>query len=69
MSPSEGQIETVVIEHGAISTLKIDSAGVDIATAIDVLMIPLCVTIAIRFPGYSATADSIPRRALAMQSS
>jgi hypothetical protein len=51
MRPSDGQIDTVVIEHGVMSTLKIDSGAVDIATAIDVLIMPLCVTTAIRFPG------------------
>jgi hypothetical protein len=41
MRPSEGQIEIVVIEQGPTSTLKIDSAGVAIATAMEVLIIPL----------------------------
>ena len=51
MRPSDGQIETVVIEHGVMSTLKIDSGAVAIATAIAVLIIPLWVTTAIRLPG------------------
>ena len=40
-----------MIEHGVMSTLKIDSGAVAIATAIAVLIIPLWVTTAIRLPG------------------
>ena len=49
--PTPPETVTLIAGPGVMSTLKIDSGAVAIATAIAVLIIPLWVTTAIRLPG------------------